>query len=526
MNSVVLIVLDGFGIAPAGPGNPITLANPTNINSYLQNYPNTTLEASGEAVGLPSSEVGNTEVGHINMGAGRIVQQDLPRINNAIADGSFYTTSAFLKASEHIEKTGGSLHLMGLVSKGTVHSNIDHLFALLFFAKQQGIVNVFVHAITDGRDSPPKSSMEVIEHIEAKMKSLGVGKIATVLGRYYAMDRDHRWDRVEKAYVCLTKGSAQTAESTELALQRAYENNQTDEFIEPIRIAKSGQPQTLIKEGDAVIYFNYRIDRPRELTKAFVLDDFQKDANSNLSFNSPFVRGEKIKNLLFVTMTEYEKGLHVETAFPPIVVDVPLGKLLSDNGSAQLRMAETEKERFVGFYFNGRREDVFPLEDRVIIPSAKVPTYDQKPEMSAYELTDVLIERMKEQKYPFILINFANADMVGHTGCIEATTKAIAVLDECLGRIVQTALDLGQYVLITADHGNAEQKINPTSGQISTEHTSNPVPFVVIHSSLQGKTTKLQSGILADIAPTVLSLLDLPKPSEMTGRNLLVELVS
>lgn len=531
MNSVVLIVLDGFGNAPSGPGNAISLANPTNINNFLKNYPNTQLSASGEAVGLPSSEVGNTEVGHINMGAGRIVQQDLPRINIAISDGSFYKTEAFLKASEHVKKTGGSLHLIGLVSKGTVHSSIDHLYALLSFAKQQELTNVFVHAITDGRDSPPKSAIESIKALQEKIIQLGVGKIATVMGRYYAMDRDRRWERVEKAYVGLTNGSGTTAETAEEAIQMAYDKHLTDEFIEPTNIVSNGQMPTLIKTGDAVVYFNYRIDRPRELTKAFVLDDFLKRANmthvessETQSFNPPFQRGEKIKNLVFVTMTEYELGLPAEIAFAPIVVSNPLGKVLSDNNIKQLRMAETEKERFVGFYFNGHREDIFPNEDRIIIPSLKIPTYDLKPEMSAYELTESLIQKMQENKHPFILINYANADMVGHTGSIEATIKAISVLDDCIARVVKVALELNQYVLITADHGNAEQKINSSTGHISTEHTGNPVPFIAIHSSLQGKSDKLPTGILADIAPTVLALMNIPIPAEMTGRNLLEEL--
>jgi len=546
MNSVVLIVLDGFGIAPPGPGNPIHLANPTNINSFLYTYPNTQLKASGDAVGLPTSEVGNTEVGHINLGAGKIVYQDLPRINMAIADGSFYKTDAFLKSFEHVKKSGGNLHLLGLVGQGTVHSSIDHLHALLILAKQQGLTNVCIHAITDGRDSPPKSAIELFKSLQEKIDQIGLGKITSVLGRYYAMDRDRRWERIEKAYICLTKGSSLTAQTPEQAIQAAYDKSLTDEFIEPTNIVSSGQLPTLIKEGDAVIYFNYRIDRPRELTKAFVLDDFQKEANKTLSFdpyetkynkthlkdkrpetfNSPFQRGDKIKNLLFITMTEYEVGLPVTIAFPPNVVNAPLGKLIADKGIKQLRMAESEKERFVGFYFNGHREDIFANEERIIIPSPKVPTYDQKPEMSAYELTDTLIQKMKENKYPFILINFANADMVGHTGNIEATTKAIQILDECLAKIAQAALTYGQYLLITADHGNAEQKINPTTGQISTEHTSNPVPFIAIHSSFQGHLVRLPSGVLADIAPTALALLDILKPGEMTGRNLLEELVS
>ncbi len=541
MNSVLLIVLDGFGIAPEGPGNPIKLLDLPTISSLFHSYPNTTLKASGEAVGLPAGEVGNTEVGHINLGAGRIVYQDLPRINMSIADGTFYKNPEFFKAVEHVKKTGGTLHLLGLAGEGSVHSSLDHLFALLFFARENGIANVAIHVITDGRDSPPKSAIEVVSRIEEKIHQLGIGQIASVMGRYFAMDRDRRWERTEKAYICLTQGTTMAPSAAD-AISASYEQGKTDEFIEPINIVPEGKSPILIKEGDSVVFYNFRIDRPRQLTKAFALDDFAAQANKTLSFDPyavkylkthlpkeesvspPFVRGPKIANLVFVTMTEYERGLPVDMAFPPIEVSMPLGRVLAERSLAQLRMAESEKERFIGFYFNGQRENLYPYEDRIIIPSPRVPTYDLAPEMSAVELTKTLSEKLQSELYRFVLINFANADMVGHTGSFEACQRALQTLDSCLAKIIQIAEDTHCTILITADHGNVEQKINPQTGQPSTEHTDNPVPFIVVAPHLMGKVTKLQTGILADVAPTILKLLDIPKPEDMTGRNLLEEL--
>lgn len=542
MKAVILIVLDGFGLAPPGPGNAITLANPANINSFLHSFPNTTLKASGQSVGLPAEEVGNTEVGHINMGAGRVVFQDLPRINMSIADGSFYKNPSFLKIKNHLDRTKGKLHFIGLIGEGAVHSSIEHLYALLYFAKENGFTDVFIHAITDGRDSPPQSAMEIIQQLEEKLQQTGVGKIASVMGRYYAMDRDRRWERTEKAYQTLTKGSSTTAQTASEAITNAYKHEKTDEFIEPTTITFENKPVGLIIEGDAVVFYNYRIDRPRQLTKAFVLEHFEEDANKSFSFDpyavkyykthfpseqivtTPFTRGPKLDDFLFITMTEYEKNLPVEIAYPPITVQFPLGKVLADNGTSQLRVAESEKERFVTFYFNGQRETPFALEQRLIVPSPKVPTYDLKPEMAANEITEVVLNNTRQMKYPFILVNFANADMVGHTGNIEATISAIQTLDVCLEKIVNIALPLNYSVLITGDHGNAEQKINPQTGAISTEHTNNPVPFIYLDSKYQGQAVKLHSGILADVAPTVLFLLDIPKPQGMSGRNLLEEL--
>lgn len=541
MKPVLLIVLDGFGIAPPGPGNAVYLANPTVINSLLQSFPNTTLKASGESVGLPQGEVGNTEVGHLNLGAGSVVYQDLPRINMSIADGSFYRNPAFQECILHTKKTGGTLHIIGLVGAGTVHSSMDHLYALLYFAKEQGMQEVAIHAITDGRDSPPKSAAGIVSQLELKLKQLGIGTICSVMGRYYAMDRDRRWERIEKAYRCITEGVGKSAETSAAAIENAYTEGKTDEFIEPTLIAAAGAKPKLIKKGDSVIFFNYRIDRPRQLTKAFVLDDFENQANITLSFDPyavkylkthlsqekiltpPFTRGPKIEDLCFVTMTEYEKGLPSLIAYPPNMVNMPLGRVLGEADISQLRMSESEKERFVTFYFNGQRDLPFNLESRIIVPSPKVPTYDQKPEMSAREVTEVLVKNMQEKTYPFILVNFANADMVGHTGNIAASIMAVKTLDECLDKIVTMGLAMDYTIFITADHGNVEQKINPQTGQISTEHTGNPVPFIAISKKMQGNNTRLQTGILSDVAPTILELMEVPKPSTMTGRNLLEE---
>jgi 2,3-bisphosphoglycerate-independent phosphoglycerate mutase len=543
MKPVLLIILDGYGIASPGPGNAISLAKPNNLNTYLYTYPNTTLKASGEAVGLPSGEVGNTEVGHLNMGAGRIVYQDLPRINMSVADGNFYKNPAFIECLDHVKKHQSKLHLLGLISEGSVHSSIEHLYALLYFCKEQKINDVFIHAFTDGRDSPPRASIDVVKKVEEKMQQNGVGKIASISGRYFAMDRDLRWDRTEKAYKCITEGTGQKAASAIDAIKKSYTEGKSDEFIEPTNITSSDKPLALVEDNDAVIFFNYRIDRPRQLSKAFVLDHFESEANVSKSFDPylekyykshlakepaiqtpPFQRTKKIENLFFVTMTEYEKGLPAKTAFPPIAVEMPLGRVISERGLTQLRMSESEKERFVTIYFNGLREKPFPNEDRVITPSPSVPTYDLKPEMSAYEQTNILLGKIREKKYAFILINFANPDMVGHTGNIQATVQAINVVDECTRKIVNEGLVHDYQIIITADHGNAEQKINPQTGEISTEHTSNQVPFIAISKELQGHYVKLQSGILGDVAATVLALLGVPKPENMTGRNLLEEI--
>lgn len=539
---VVLIVLDGWGLAPPGPGNAISEANTPNMDKFWAGFPHTQLAASGEAVGLPRGEVGNTETGHLNLGAGRIVYQDLPRINMAIADGSFFKNPAFLGAINHARKNSSKLHLMGLLGAGGVHSSMEHIFALLRLCKEQNFSQVFVHVFTDGRDSPPNAALSYVNQLEEVMRKDGIGQIASVMGRYWAMDRDLRWERTEKAYRALTAGEGRYVASAKEAIDGSYDKGLTDEFINPAIVAKNGSPIALVGEGDSIIFFNFRIDRPRQLTQAFVFEVFEKEALQKPDFD-PYVvkykgkhlgetlqapifqRGPKIKDLYFATMTEYGKPLsqYVSVAFPPVSVQMPLGMVLSNYELRQLHMAESEKERFVTFYFNGQQELPFPGEVRMIIPSPKVPTYDECPEMSAREITNAFMRLVSEaasDRYSFSIINFANPDMVGHTGNFEAAKEACSIVDECVGAIVKTVDSLDGVTIITGDHGNAEQLLT-VSGSPHTEHTANPVPFIIVGKQFLGKEEILQSGILADVAPTVLKLLGLPQPPDMTGRSLI-----
>ncbi len=539
---VVLLVLDGWGIAPPGPGNAISLANLKYMPKYKASYPHTQLIASGEGVGLPAGEDGNTETGHINLGAGRIVYQDLPRINMSIADESFEKNEAFIGAFKYAETHGTNIHIMGLLSDGMVHSSREHLYALLKTAKQFNHYNrVYLHIFTDGRDSPPNSAIRFLRELRERMAEFQVGTIATIMGRYYAMDRDRRWERTEKAYDALTSFISNQAKSPEDVIERAYQKGITDEFIEPTIIQdEQGNPYPRISHNDAVIFFNFRIDRPRQLTKAFVLDNFE--THTSKAFDpytvnyyhkhiieedtrlKPFKRKIVLKELFFVTMTEYERDLPVVVAYPPLSIKSPLGRVIADAGLRQLRMAETEKERFVTYYFNGMREDPMPGEDRLIVPSAKVATYDLKPEMSAYEITEKLLDRLKLGVYSFILANFANADMVGHTGNISAAIKACHVIDECVGKIVLAVLSHNGTCVITADHGNVEEMLGP-DGEMDTEHSTYPVPFIVISNALQGKAITLPSGKLGDVAPTILHIMGIPTPPVMTGKNLLADVL-
>lgn len=538
---VVLLVLDGWGVAKPSQGNAITQANPLNFNKFWASYPHTTLSASGEAVGLPRGEPGNTETGHLNLGAGRIVYQDLPRINLSIADGSFFKNETFLGAIEHAKKNNSKLHIMGLVGAGGVHSNPDHLYALIRMTHEQKFTNLFIHVFTDGRDSPPESSQTYIKKLEEIIANEGTGKIATVMGRYWALDRDYRWERTQKAYLALTSGVGQKALNALSAVEASYKNGKTDEFIEPTVITDaSGLPVAKVEENDAVIFFNFRIDRPRQLSKAFVLENFEEVAQKEWDFDPymvkyykkhiidlparpVFKRGPKIPNIYFVTMTQYSKSIDAHIAFPPQVVTLPLGRILSEQGMLQLKASESEKERFVSFYFNGQQDIPFEGEERLIIPSPNVATYDIKPEMSAIELTNAVLENLKlnPDTFGFALVNFANADMVGHTGNIQAAISACQTVDQCIGKIVETVENLDGVVLITGDHGNAEEMIN-SDGQPNTEHSTNPVPFIVVGRQFVGQNRNLLSGILADVAPTVLYLLGINKPPEMSGRNLLV----
>jgi 2,3-bisphosphoglycerate-independent phosphoglycerate mutase len=534
LKQVVLIILDGWGIAPPGPGNAVTLAKIPNFDKFWAAFPHTQLTASGEAVGLPHGEVGNSETGHLNLGAGQIVFQDLPRINLAIADGSFYQIAAFKEMAEYVRQNNSSLHLLGLVGSGGVHSSLEHLFALLRLASQEGLKKVWLHLFTDGRDSPPTSAFVFLNQIQMATEKMGVGRIATLIGRYYAMDRDLRWERTQKAYELLVEGKGRKVESLKTAFQKSYGEGKTDEFLEPLVVDKEG----LIKDNDGLIFFNFRIDRPRQLTKAFVLPDFEKLKIAKAAFDpyaeryglklyqvpeetTTFQRKKVLKNLFFVTMTEYEKGLPTKIAFPPEIVKIPLARIISENDLRQLHISETEKERFVTYYFDGQREKPFPNEDWVEIPSPKVATYDLKPEMSAFEVTQEVLKRLPDLNYHLTVINYANPDMVGHTGVIPAGIKACEAVDDCLGKIVNYIFNIGGVCLITADHGNVEEMIDPLTGGVETEHSANPVPFLVVSRHFGSSGRFLREGILADVAPTILSIMGLSKPDLMTGRSLM-----
>ncbi len=532
---VILVILDGWGIASEGPGNAVTFAKTPNFDSYWNSFPHTSLLASGEAVGLPHQEKGNSETGHMNLGAGRIVYQDLPRINMAIADGSFFKNKAFLETAEHLKKFNSSLHLMGLIGHGGVHSSLDHLYALLRFSKEQGLKSVFLHLFTDGRDSPPTSAITYLDQIEEKKKAIGIkAPIATIMGRYYGLDRDNRWERTEIAYRAMTERKGKEAQGFKKAITESYDQGVTDEFLKPIILSGTKG----VSENDAVIFFNFRIDRPRQLTKAFVIENFEKLIGQKIAFDpytekyykktyverriaSIFERGPKIKNLCFTTMTEYEKGLPVKIAFGPTKIDLPLGRVLAERNLRQLRITETEKERFVTHYFNGQREHPFPGEDWDIIPSPDVSTYDLKPEMAAFEATQTLERKIRKGLYDFVLLNFANPDMVGHTGVLKAGISACEAVDQCLGKIVNMVKILEGIALITADHGNVEEMINLETGQVDTEHSTNPVPLMIVGKQFLNNPLKLTSGVLADVAPTVLKLLEIKVPTEMSGRPLI-----
>ncbi len=539
---VVLIILDGWGIAPKNQGNAIALAQTPTMDQLSQTDHYTELEASGESVGLPKGEDGNTETGHLNIGAGRIVYQDLQRINQSIADGSFVHNPEFLAAINHSKQNNSTLHLIGLVGSGGVHSHIDHLLALIHTCKKHEATDVALHLITDGRDSPPTSGVNFIHRIEQKLDEVKLGRIASIVGRYYAMDRDHRWERTEIAYKAMTQGEGTIVKTAKEGIINSYQQGVTDEFIKPLIIPDKDNKPTVIKENDAVIFFNFRIDRPRQLTKVFVYPNFEyvsfkqegfdpyaiKYYKSHLirnqqpsSSKAPFERGPLIANLYFVTMTEYESGLPVHVAFPPENIENPLGKVIADAGLRQLRMAETEKERFVTFYINGQHEDPYPGEDRIIIPSPPVTTYDQKPEMSSIELTQTLVDRLKTNLYDFIIINFANPDMVGHTGNLAAGIKACEYADKNIKSIINAVDEAHGVTIITADHGNVEEMINLSTGGIDTEHSTNLVPFIIHGNLPESVPQKLAPGILGDVAPTILKIMNLPKPEAMSGQSLI-----
>ncbi len=508
---LLLIIMDGWGWREDIEGNAIRLAGTPNLDLLQKNYPFTLLKCAGEAVGLPEGQMGNSEVGHLNIGAGRIVYQELTRINMSIKDGSFYRNPVFLEAINSVKHSSGKLHLMGLLSDGGVHSHIEHLFALLKLAKDHGLAQkTFIHAFTDGRDTPPTSGIEYVRQLVAKIEELGSGKIATVSGRYYAMDRDKRWDRTALAYKAIVLGEGIKSKDPIEAIQSAYDQNETDEFIKPRVIFENETPVATIEDGDAVIFFNFRADRVRQLTRALTDPNFNE-----------FVREKFPKLSYFVCMTLYDEEFDLPIAFPPEIPKHIWGEEISLAGLYQLRIAETEKYAHVTYFFNGGEEEPFPLEERKLIPSPKeVPTYDLKPEMSAYEITKEVIERIKQKKYHFIVMNYANGDMVGHTGVLEAAIKAVKVVDECVGKVIEAFRNyIGGPIIVTADHGNCEMMIDPETGEPFTAHTANPVPFYLVDDRF--KNAKLKEGILGDIAPTGLYLMGLSIPTEMTGKVLI-----
>ena len=507
-----LVIMDGYGLSKQAKGNAVGVECSPYVHYLMTNYPTTTLDASGLAVGLPEGQMGNSEVGHLNMGAGRVVYQELTRITKSIADGDFFTNPAFLGAVEYVKKNNGKLHIMGLMSNGGVHSHINHCKALLDFAKQQGLDNAYVHCFMDGRDVSPTSGAGFVAELQTKMDEISFGKIATVIGRYYAMDRDNRWDREEKAYDALALGrGVNSAENAVDALNKSYADGVTDEFVLPTVITENGKPVATIENGDAVIFFNFRPDRAREITRAFTQPGFDG-----------FDLKGKNRKVHWVCMTQYdEKFVNVDIAYRPETLVNTLGEYLAKCNKTQLRIAETEKYAHVTFFFNGGVEQPNEGEDRFLIPSPKVATYDLQPEMSAYEVAEKACEMIRSGNYDAMILNFANPDMVGHTGVMEAAVKACEAVDECVGKVVAAIREVGGEVIITADHGNSEMMIDPETKGPFTAHTTNLVPCILVSDARKNAKLK-EGGILADLAPTILELMGLPKPEEMEGSSLIL----
>ena len=507
-----LIILDGFGESCETNGNAIAADGVKNIATLKAHYPHTTIRASGMDVGLPDGQMGNSEVGHLNIGAGRIVYQELTRITKSIQDGDFFEKSEFLDAIANCKAHNSALHLMGLCSDGGVHSHLDHLYALLELAKCNGLTKVFVHCFMDGRDVPPQSGRGFIQQLEAKLKSIGIGRIATVMGRYYAMDRDNRYERVQKAYDAMVYGEGVQATDAAAAVQASYDSEVTDEFIKPIVLKKNGVFDSGIRADDSIIMFNFRPDRAREITRSFIFEDFDG-----------FTRKGGFFPIFYICMTQYDKAFasRAQVAFKPETLSNTLGEYLAKNGKTQLRIAETEKYAHVTFFFNGGVESPNEGEDRVLIPSPKVATYDLKPEMSAYEVSKAAVERIDSGVYDAMILNFANPDMVGHTGIMEAAVAAVHAVDECVQPVVDAILRTGGRCIITADHGNCEQMIDPIDGGPFTAHTTGPVPFILVDPNRRDVSLR-KDGRLSDIAPTLLMLMGLPVPPEMTGKSMIL----
>ena len=505
----MLIILDGVGLSDEQEGNAFKQANTPNIDRLINEYPNSSLDCKGLAVGLPVGQMGNSEVGHMSIGAGRVIYQDLTLITKEIEEEAFFKNTALLSGINHVKENQSSLHLMGLLSDGGVHSHINHLYALLKLAKENDIEKVYIHACMDGRDTGPTTGMEYLKKLEEQIKEVGVGQVATIAGRYYAMDRDNRWERVTLAYNAMVFGEGNKFKTVQKAIENSYEAQEFDEFIRPIVIAdESNEAIGKIKENDCCIFFNFRPDRAREITRALTDDEFDKIDR----------RSGKIQNLKFITMTEYDETIkNVEVAYKKEQIVNTLGEYLSKKGKTQLRIAETEKYAHVTFFFNGGEEKTYNGEDRILVPSPKVPTYDEKPEMSAYEITDKVIEAIKSEKYDLIIMNFANGDMVGHTGNMEKTIDAVEAVDTCLGKIINVIEEMDGEAIVTADHGNCEQMIDLKNGEAVTSHTTNRVPIIVTSKRVKG----IESGALTDLAPTILALMGIEKPIEMTGKALI-----
>ncbi len=502
----MLMILDGFGENPKKEGNAVKLAKTPNIDRLMKEYPNTKIAASGLAVGLPEGQMGNSEVGHTNIGAGRIVYQELTRITKSIENGDFFSNEELVKAMENCKKNNSKLHILGLVSDGGVHSHIRHLFGLLEMAKRRDIEEVYVHCFLDGRDTPPASAESYIQELEEKMRKKGVGKIATVAGRFYGMDRDKRWNRIQKAYNAMVFGEGNKSTQVINAIESSYQKEVFDEFVEPTVITNGEKPVATIEDGDSVIFFNFRPDRAREITRAIVDKDFKEFETKKM-------------NTYFVCFTNYDETMpNVHIAFKKEMIKNTLGEIVSKNGGKQLRIAETEKYAHVTFFFNGGEEKQYEGEDRILVPSPKVETYDMKPEMSAYEVTQKVVEAINSEKYNCIILNYANPDMVGHTGSLSAAIKAVEAVDECVGKVITAIESQKANLIITADHGNAEQMIDYKTGEPHTAHTTNLVPLILISEK---ENVKLREGKLADIAPTLLELMGLEKPKEMTGESLI-----
>ncbi|QSS99537.1 2,3-bisphosphoglycerate-independent phosphoglycerate mutase [Pontibacillus sp. ALD_SL1] len=506
-NLAALIILDGYGMRDEEYGNAVKQANTPNFDRLWEQYPHTTLTAKGEAVGLPEGQMGNSEVGHLNIGAGRVVYQSLTRVNMSIREGDFYENERFIEAMEHAKKNDKALHLFGLLSDGGIHSHIEHLYALLEMAKNRGVEKVYVHGFLDGRDVGQKSAKQYIEALQNKMDELGVGEIATLSGRYYSMDRDKRWDRVEKAYRAMVYGEGPTYQDPIELVDDSYANDIYDEFVLPsVMTDDAGNPRATVEDEDAIIFYNFRPDRAIQISRTFANEDFRE-----------FERGDKApQNTHFVMLTKFSETVDGFVAYTPVNLDNTVGEVLAQNNMKQLRIAETEKYPHVTFFMSGGREEEFDGEERILIDSPKVATYDEQPEMSAYEVTDALLQELDADKHNAIILNFANPDMVGHSGMLEPTIKAIETVDECLGKIIDKITEKGGHAIITADHGNADEVTN-SEGKAMTAHTTNDVPVIVTKDGLELR----EGGILGDLSPTLLDLLQVDQPKEMTGESLI-----